>query len=302
MSNTQQALAPIEILLVSDSKYAAFLATTVVSILDSAAPDDSIHFHIVDGGMTTADLQKIESLKDRRPCEMSFYKPDLKKYLKYFRKDILTFPVVVNYRLFLAQYLPATIDKILYLDVDVVATTSLRELWETPLDDAFLAAVPDRDIDPKHVEKLPLEGYKNYFNSGVLLFNVKKWREETILKEMLDVCMEIKDIIEFPDQDVLNVYAARTRYAQLDPRWNCHPKYYDDAIPGVVHYMGNRAKAPRLELLFDNAAKTPYRRLPMQTRLYRFKRMLRKKRTQLVCLFLWKREWRHDYRKRMNYR
>lgn len=293
---------PIEILLVSDTKYAAFLATTIVSILKNADADDVLRFHIVDGGMTDADLIKIESLRKIRDCELLFYKPDLKSYLKYFRKDILTFPVVVNYRLFCAKYLPETLDKILYMDVDVVALGSLRELWSTPLDDAFIAAAQDRDVAQTHVAKFGFqEGYR-YFNSGILLLNLKKWREEAILERLLDVCMEIRELIEFPDQDVLNVYAARTSYQVLDTRWNCHPKYYDEKDTRVIHYMGDRRYLPHVDILFDYAAQSPFKKLPLQTKWYQFKRFLRRKRCQLVCFFLFKREWRQAYRKKFNYR
>ncbi len=294
--------APIEILLVSDTRYAAFLATTLVSILKNAAPDDVLRFHIVDAGLTTADLKKLESIRALRPCEMLFYKPNLKSYLKYFRSDIQTFPVVVNYRLFLAKYLPASLDKVLYLDVDVVVLHSLRKLWETPLADAFLAAAKDRDVAAEHVAKFGFpEGYE-YFNSGILLFNLKKWREDAILEKLLDVCMEIRELIEFPDQDALNVFAARTSVVKLDTRWNCHPKYYDRETTAILHYMGDRRCIPELDLLFSYVAQTPYRLLPMQTRMYAFKRWLRRKQCQLGCLFIPSREKRHEYRKRYNTR
>ena len=296
--STQKNQDPIEILLVSDTNYASYLATTLVSILKNAASDDILRFHIVDGGMTQDDINKIEQLKSVRDFEAIYYRPNIDEYLKYFRKDIDRFPVVVNYRLFLAKYLPETLDKIIYLDVAVIVLKSLRDLWETPLDGAFVAAIPDENIDMRHVKRLPLPDDYQYFNSGILLFNLKKWRDENILEQLLDVCVEIRDLIKLPDQDVLNVYASRTRYQKLPRRWNCHPRSYDEDDTVILHYMGVRYRLPRLDILFSYAAQTPYGKLPIQKKTYKFKRWLSRKKCQIVCLFLFKRKWRQKYRER----
>ena len=67
------------VLLVSDANYSAFLATTIVSILKNAAPEDRLVFHIVDSGLTQADRDSVEKLKEIRDFERIFYQPDLQK-------------------------------------------------------------------------------------------------------------------------------------------------------------------------------------------------------------------------------
>ncbi len=289
---------PIEILLVSDANFAAYLATTIVSILKNAAEDDVLRFHIVDGGLASKDRDRIESLKNVRDFESIYYQPRVDDYLKYFRRDIQAFPVVVNYRLLMAEFLPKTLDKIIYSDVDVVALGSLRELWETPVDDAFLAAVPDQGIDLEHKRDLGLPDDYKYFYSGNLLVNLKKWREDAVLKELLDICVEIRDRIEYPDQDALNVYGYRHGYRELSERWCCHPKDYKENDSVILHYMGIRHQLPRLDILFRYAAMTPYKKVPIQRARHKLGLWLNRKRCQLVCLFLFKKEWRLNYRKK----
>ena len=286
----------IEIMLVSDSNYSAYLATAIISILKNAASDDALRFHIVDGGLKKSDIKKIERLKTVREFESIYYRPNLKEYLKNIRYDP-NFPNVVYYRLCLAKFLPESLDKVIYMDVDAIALKSLRGLWETPLDGAFVAAVPDLDIDPEHIANLELPDDHKYFNSGILLFNLKKWRDENILEQLLDVYEEISSKVLFADQDVLNVYASRTRYQELPSRWNCHPSYYDKDDTVVLHYMGIRHNLPMLDLLYDYAAQTPYGRTPIQKKRYGLKVFLKRKRNQLVCFFLFKKEWRVYFRK-----
>lgn len=303
MSNdAQNKREPIEILLVSDANYSAFLATTIVSILSNAAPDDRLRFHIVDGGMTQDDLDKIKELAQARQFEVEFYRPVLQSHCKAFRDDVKTFPVVVNYRLFLAKYLPSTLDKVLYMDVDVVALKSLRELWDVPLDDLFVGAIPDRNMRLSHRRDLGLPDDYPYFNSGVLLVNLKKWRDEAILEKLLEIANEIRQAIDFPDQDVLNVYAYRNGYKELDARWNSHPRNYDAKTSGILHYMGSRHRCPHLDLLYGYAAQTPYGKLPMQGTGYKLKRGLKRIGYNFLCFFLFRRKWRREFRKHFNLR
>ena len=290
----------IEVMLVSDANYSAFLATTIVSILKNAAPDDSLRFHIVDAGLEEADRAAIEELKTLRTFEAVYYTPDLREYVKFLCDDISRFPAVVNYRLFAPSFLHEKFDKILYLDVDVVVLSSLRELWETPLDNLFLAASPDLNMRLSHRLALGLDENYLYFNSGALLMNLRKWREDGITEKLMRIALEIKKEIEFPDQDVLNVYAFRNGYQRLPEGWNVHPRDYVEGKTRLLHYMGTRLRCPHLEILYGYAASTPYGRLPMQSASYRIKCRLRRFVCNFLCFILFPRKIRRAIRKRFN--
>ncbi|MBR0226653.1 MAG: glycosyltransferase family 8 protein [Thermoguttaceae bacterium] len=290
----------IEVMLVSDANYSAFLATTIVSILKNAAPDDSIRFHIVDAGLDEADRDAIEELKSLRAFDAVFYTPNLQEYAKYLCDDISRFPAVVNYRLFASSFLPETLDKIVYMDVDVVVLASLREFWETPLDDLFLAAAPDLNMRLSHRKAIGLDENYLYFNSGALLMNLKKWREDNITEKLLKIALEIKKEIDFPDQDVLNVYAFHNGYQRLPEGWNVHPRDYVEGKTRLLHYMGTRLRCPRLEILYGYAALTPYGKLPMQSASYRIKCRIRRIVCNFLCFFLFPRKIRRAIRKRFN--
>ncbi|MBR3992941.1 MAG: hypothetical protein IKI92_03650 [Anaerotignum sp.] len=50
------------------------------------------------------------------------------------------YPVEMYYRIFAAQYLPEELDRVLYLDPDLVVIGSLENLYSMEMDDAFFAA------------------------------------------------------------------------------------------------------------------------------------------------------------------
>ncbi len=290
------------VLLISDANYSAFLATTIVSILKNADPDDRLVFHIVDSGLTQNDRDAVEKLKDIRDFDFVFYQPDLQKYLHVFCDDIQSFPVVVNHRLFAPSFLPASLDKVVYMDVDVVVLDSLRDLWNVDPGDAILAAVPDQNIRLSHRRAIGLDDDYPYFNSGVLVMNLKKWREVNATEEMLKIAVEIKENIDFPDQDVLNVYVARHARALAPKEWNVHPRDYRQGETKLLHYMGSRQRCPHLDILYSYAAVTPYRALPMQGIAYRINRGVQRAICNTLCFFFFPRKIRRAIRRRFNLR
>ena len=298
MSETKKDVKePIEIFFASDSSYCPFMSTAIASILKNAGAKDSFSFHIADGGLTEDDKQKVEELKKIKNFKLAYYRPNLHEYLQFFRTDVANFPIIVNTRLFVEKLLPPTLDKVIYLDADTVVLGSLSDLWKTELENNFVAAVPDLKMRLSHRRQLGLPNEYRYFNSGMLLINLKKWREESALEKLLDICLEIRDKIEFPDQDALNVFAYRTRYYELPRRWNCHPRDYAQGNTIVLHDMGSRHRCPNLPILYEYASITPYRRLPMQSFGYRVRRVARRACFVFLCLFLPKKRWRKNLRK-----
>ncbi len=295
---TEKKLEPIDVLLVSDANYAAFLATTIISILKNAAPEDELRFHIVDGGLKASDKEKIEELKKTRPFELRFYTPDLSQYLpRLLGATGTAFPLLVNSRLFAARFLPNSINKIIYMDVDVVVLKSLRDFWNLPVEGKFCAAVPDRYMRESHPQEIGLANDGRYFNSGVLLINLKKWRDEDAVERFFEIFAEKKETLCFPDQDALNILADHWSYVVAPGSWNCHPRDYVEGEVAIIHYMGRRHCSPHLDILFEYAAETPYRRLPMQTNYYKITRRLKRLLASFLSIFLFRRKWRRSLRR-----
>jgi len=289
---------PIDVLLVSDANYAAFLATTIASILKNADANDVLRFHIVDGGLKASDREKIEELKNIRSFELNFYTPDLSQYLpRLVGATGTAFPLLVYSRLFAARFLPTTIDKIVYMDIDVVVLKSLREFWDLPLEGKFCAAVPDRYMRESHPREIGLANDGRYFNSGVLLINLKKWRDEDAVERFFEIFAEKKETLCFPDQDALNLLADRWSYVVASGAWNCHPRDYVEGETAIIHYMGRRHHSPHLDILFGYAAATPYKRLPMQTTYYKITRRLKRLLASFLSIFLFRRKWRRSLRR-----
>ena len=124
------------------------------------------------------------------------------------------------YRIFLPDLLPG-VDRILYLDGDLLALESLEELWSTDLTGHTAAAVAN--VLPHHyAECLNAAGLdpSSYFNAGVMLMNLEAMREEGSSAALLAYGRERADRLVLRDQDVLNAVLGPSCLS-LHPRWNC---------------------------------------------------------------------------------
>lgn len=124
------------------------------------------------------------------------------------------------YRILLPDLL-GDIDRVLYLDVDTLALTSIAPLWDVDLEGALVGAVTNVFEAWRGTEHTHALGVSqaDYFNSGVLLLNLGEMRRSNATAELRRVAAERADQLLWPDQDALNLVLGPRRVA-LHPRWN----------------------------------------------------------------------------------
>lgn len=130
------------------------------------------------------------------------------------------YPSAVWYRLFLPELLP-DVDKILYLDIDLLVVDSLADLWEVDLGDHDIAAITNV-LEPHYAHRPADLGVAadSYFNSGVVLMNLEHMRRGGVSKLLADCARTRAEQLIWVDQDALNIVLGHNRL-HLHPRWNC---------------------------------------------------------------------------------
>jgi lipopolysaccharide biosynthesis glycosyltransferase len=197
------------------------------------------------------------------------------------------------YRIFLPELLPH-VDRVLYLDADLIALDSLVPLWETDLGTAYVGAVTNV-FQHNHVHRpasLGLSGPEAYFNAGVLLMNLELLRRDRQADALLTYATTHVDQIEWRDQDTLNVVLGHRRLP-LHPRWNCMTAVLDfpqsaevfgrDAVeeararPAIRHFEGPADNKPwhylcdraLRDLYFEHRRHTPWPEVTLEGRTAR---------------------------------
>lgn len=156
-------------------------------------------------------------------------------------------------RLWVQDFFPEDVDRVLYLDSDIVVMGSIAPLWMTDLDGALLGVVeiPGSDRGVLHLGLSPDAGY---FNSGVLLIDLAQWRETRALETVMRyVAANPNQMMRDVDQEALNA-CFHDRKNQLDYKWNAIRPFYDDSTTApltaserkkvrreaiIIHFNGN---------------------------------------------------------------
>lgn len=121
------------------------------------------------------------------------------------------------YKLFAASYVPDYVKRLLYIDADTVVTGNLDNLRHYNFGNNILAMVYDA-IPKKHKAYIGLQGNK-YFNSGVVLFDLKKWRELECQQKILYHIQNVRSAYPVADQDLINV-VFENRIDVLENQYN----------------------------------------------------------------------------------
>ena len=132
------------------------------------------------------------------------------------------YPQEMYYRLLAAQLLPEDMDRIIYLDPDILVINPLTPLWRLDMGGKLFAAAAHTGMTElaNNVNRLRLGTERNYFNSGVLLIDLASCRAEVEPEEIFSYVSEHADELVLPDQDVLNALYS-SRILELDDAlWN----------------------------------------------------------------------------------
>ena len=186
----------------------------------------------------------------------------------------------------------AGVDRVIYLDADVLVVRSLSPLWAEQLDSAVLGAVRNV-VEPEmrqHVRSLGISEPRGYFNAGVLLIDLRAMRAARSWSQVCEFVREIDEPLEWFDQDALNVVFA-AQWKPLDPRWNVQNSFWgwrdwaievfggdavDGAIrdPAILHFEGPSlckpwhylCPHPHRERYLATLADTPWSGTPLTER------------------------------------
>lgn len=158
------------------------------------------------------------------------------------------FSIEMYYRLLAQFLLPADMERVLWLDADIVVRRDLYPFYSQDFCGKLLCACPDKSQNGPEIigikEKVGLAEDHIYFNSGVLLLNLAALRIETTQEGIVGLASSLADRLTYPDQDILNVlYAGRVKYCPWQ-KYN-YQVLYERKLPAemledivILHYVG----------------------------------------------------------------
>lgn len=254
------------ILFASDSGYAPHLGVAIYSLLENNK-FLNIRIIVFTAFLSQEDRGNLQKICDSYNTGLEFVQLDD----HWFDGLVLNYHFKKSnyYRLFAADLTGD--DKCLYLDADIVVTGSIFDIVNTELNNSYLAAVEDYGFS-RHQE-LEMKIDSKYFNSGVMLLNLIKWRSDGVKNRVISLVKRRPEVIYFVDQCGLNS-VVDGNWVLLEKKFNFQnfmlliPNASNpviDELPVIIHFTGSdkpwlmNNKHPYKLLYWDYRNKTHYK-------------------------------------------
>ena len=231
------------ICLCADNNVVEYMSALIVSILRNSSQDEEFIFHIITSCISEENKNYLNELKNIKNFQLKYYNPIHREKFErwYSEKTPQKWPVEVFFKLDI-PFILKDLDKVLYLDCDMIAVNNFKELFDINMDNYTVAAAKDKLISNSHLKKIKLNKSNGYFNSGLLLINIKNFNtlfpNDTFLEKIDKYLNNIK-IVEYPEQDIINII-FNNKIKPIDSKYNCvsaivkKDKEVQDTI--IAHY------------------------------------------------------------------
>lgn len=205
-----------------NNAYTPYAYTLLYSLLKNNT-DAEVFVYLLQYDLTAESKQSLTDLAERFGAQISYLPIDLSA-LDQKLPSTVAWPVEVYFRLLLPDLLPEEVDRILYLDSDMIVNQSLRELYHADFHGKLLLGCRDlalinltvEDCLQNRSERLrPLFEEHRYINSGMLLIHIEELRKKYALRDYLQLAKELDYQIFSPDQDLIN-YLHRDEIGYVD--------------------------------------------------------------------------------------
>ena len=214
----------IHIAIAFDQNYLKQFYALITSVVTNNKKN-KLHFHFISTGITEDEKKTITQYLSSHDSTITWYEVDEKTVGKFVLTSKWT--SAAYYRLYFPFLVPAEVKRLLYIDTDALVLKDLQELYRQPLGSLPVGAVYDCYVGRAPQLGINTEG--KYFNSGVLLIDIAKWKEQRISELAFDYLTSYPERILFVDQDALNAVLVNN-WEKLPEKFNLLYSYIPQDI------------------------------------------------------------------------
>lgn len=235
MPNSQKETNIAHVVYATDDKFAEILGVSLVSLFENSMDMEEIVVYILESGISDKNKKRIyevcENYNRHRPIfiQAKNISKELKMDVNIDRGSFSQYA-----RLFISSDLPEYIERVLYMDCDIIVNKSIKELWNLDMDGCTIAALKDA-FSKEYRRNIDLEKNDVMFNSGVMLIDLKKWKMANVEGKLLKFIEKKGGKIQQGDQGALNSVLSKSTYC-FEPRFNSVTIFYDFAYEEMLTY------------------------------------------------------------------
>ncbi|MFB5085887.1 glycosyltransferase family 8 protein [Psychrobacillus sp. PGGUH221] len=237
-------LDSIHLVVTIDQNFLQHFYVMFKSLLENTdLQSNTIHLHLIHHSIEEKELTNIQKFFSSNQVRIEFYEIEL-NYLKDFNISE-HISLATYYRILIPYLLNNSIQKVIYLDSDMVICKNIRELWSYDIQKRAIGAVIDLQGKGR-MEELRIPDDYSYFNAGVLIINLQYWRENNISEKVIDFIKLNPEKLKYWDQDALNAILY-DKFYYLPYCWNIQTNAYKIDVleneirvalkePCIIHY------------------------------------------------------------------
>lgn len=217
----------------SSDLFSEITAVSIVSLLENN-PNENIHIYIIDNNITEENKAKLDRIVHSHNQKIDYVPiPDIEalvgRKIEVGRWNISTFG-----RCFLGSILPESVEKLIFIDADTIVRHSLKKLYQIDMKDKLVLGTDDCR-GGAYRTNLDVPEKTNYINCGLMLVNLKKWREMKIENEFIKFINDKNADITYMDQGVINgVLGAKQLTGLIHPKYNCQRLFFDFTYDDIM--------------------------------------------------------------------
>ena len=225
----------MNIVYASDDNFAEIMGISMISLFESNKDCGEITVFILDDGISDDNRSKLLSIGEKYMRNIIFRPiPDINKLAGVEIHTSSRWSLSAFSRLFLEKIMDEDIERVIYLDCDMLIYDSLEELYNTDLDGNFCGGVLDC-ISRYHKKNIGLKCEDNYINSGMMVISLTEWRKNNLCGKFERFINSYGGDLPYVDQGVINGTIGRN-IKILDLRYNCYTAVYDFSYSDLMIY------------------------------------------------------------------
>lgn len=208
---------------------------------------------IVDRSFTKKNMYTLASFVQNHKCSVIFATledfVDIDRLKDCYLPKYKHFTKATYYRLFLPELIQYD-EKVVYLDGDLIVKENINELLNVDLKGAYIGASEEQNYREDRDRLAPYRDFGPYINTGVMIMDIEKMREDNITDKFIECIKEFKNMetLKNVDQDIINITLSviRGEIALFDKKWNVEVRpnmemqnEYESSFidPYIIHYV-----------------------------------------------------------------
>ncbi|WDL88473.1 glycosyltransferase family 8 protein [Priestia aryabhattai] len=225
----------MSIVTVTDDRYAQHLGVMLTSLFENKVLKNLIEIYVVSSRLKQDNKNKLEDICSNYDAICTFVEVNGEQYSNLSVRNHMSHAAYYKISI---PYLLSEVDKALFLDCDLIIREDIKDLWDIDIKDYLIAAVENPGFNRHDQLGIPLN--HKTFNSGVMLMNLKKWREEKIPEKVIGFLHENSHRLSLHDQDGFNAIMYG-QWLHIHPEWNQQTKFFE-IKPNEISYSKEEFK------------------------------------------------------------